>query len=123
MHDIEKEKWCTDVKEISKLDFNNLCKTECKAECFLWKVNNGQHRSLLAQLRCGVLPLKLETGRYLNIPRDLRLCVLCSANSIESEVHFLLHCFKYQEIRTAFYNNVSSVFPHYLCVIQIKSNC
>ena len=36
-----------------------------------------QERSILAQLRCGVLPLHIEIGRFRNIPREKRTCSMC----------------------------------------------
>ena len=30
-----------------------------------------KHRSAIAKCRCGVAPLRLETGRYENLPEDL----------------------------------------------------
>ncbi len=32
------------------------------------------HRSAMAKFRCGVAPLKIETGRYENIPLEARIC-------------------------------------------------
>ena len=59
------------------------------------------HRSLLAQLRSGILPLRLETGRFQNIRDENtghfqklkveeRVCTLCNLNCIEDEIHFVL---------------------------------
>ena len=49
-------------------------------------------RSLLSQLKLGILPLKIETDRYQGIPEHLRLCQVCNSGSIENEYHFLFHC-------------------------------
>ena len=66
-------------------------------------------RSLLAQFRTGVLPLRIETGRFhltkdpvtklyrkLNI--EERTCLICNSNAIEDEV---------------LYNNVKSEIQHF----------
>ena len=37
-------------------------------EPYVYKVFNRAHRSILAQFRNGILPLKIETGRYTQIP-------------------------------------------------------
>ena len=42
-------------------------------------------RSMLAQLRCGILPLRIETGRYTGEPADSRLCIFCDSSEIENE--------------------------------------
>ena len=56
------------------------------------KANVAKHkRSLICQLRLGILPLALETGRYQKIPAAERVCKLCN-NAVETEIHFLFHC-------------------------------
>ena len=59
-------------------------------------------RSLLARLRCGTLPLSIETGRYRQIPRDDRLCSSCNTRSIETEEHFLFECSKFADYRAQY---------------------
>ncbi len=49
-------------------------------------------RSLISQLRLGILPLRIETGRYSNLREADRICQLCSANQVENESHFLFQC-------------------------------
>ena len=56
-------------------------------------------RSLFAQLRIGILPLKIETGRFTNIPVDNRICVYCDSGEIEDEFHFVLSCEFYVDFR------------------------
>ena len=40
----------------------------------------------------GILPLSIETGRYIRKALNERLCMLCNQNAIEDEHHFLLSC-------------------------------
>ncbi len=56
-------------------------------------------RSLISQLRLGVLPLRIETGRFVRLPEADRLCQVCSDNKIENEYHFLFECAEYTEYR------------------------
>ena len=49
-------------------------------------------RSALARLYSGNLPLRIETGRYRNIPRPERLCVFCDSGHVEDEIHFITEC-------------------------------
>ena len=71
---------------------------------------------MLAKLRLGCLPVRLETGRY-SIPRlteEERVCLVCrdslvdvqqdpegpaGAGPVESEVHFLFDCEPYRHER------------------------
>ena len=65
----------------------------------------------LVQLRAGCLPIEIELGRYLHIPRNERLCKQCSMGTVESEKHFLFHCTKYHVLRQDFTRAISGVCP------------
>jgi hypothetical protein len=56
-------------------------------------------RSAYTKLRCGVLPLAIETGRYTRTPLEQRLCTLCNLEKVENEVHFLIECPMYVDLR------------------------
>ena len=75
---------------------------------------NRQHRSALAKFRCGVAPLKIETGRYERIPHDQRFCFSC-ANKVEDEIHVLTECPLYDDLRHVLYQKAadsSGTFIH-----------
>ena len=61
-------------------------------------------RSLMAQCRIGILPLKIETGRFSRTPLEARICNLCKIE-IENEIHFLCVCPIYTQIRNKLYKN------------------
>jgi hypothetical protein len=63
-------------------------------------------RSLLSQFRCGILPLRVETGRYVGEPVETRLCKFCNLNTVEDEKHFLLSCELYDVIRQNVYSDI-----------------
>ena len=56
-------------------------------------------RSLISQLRLGVLPLRIETGRYTRLEVHERLCELCNNGQVEDEAHFLFECDMYNNLR------------------------
>ena len=56
-------------------------------------------RSLLAQIKMGILPLKLETQRYQGLPPEKRLCTLCNMQTPEDELHFLFNCPSLETVR------------------------
>ena len=63
--------------------------------------------SLLAQFRCGILPLRIETGRYVGEkPNERRLRKICDSQQIEDETHFLLHCPFYSVLRNTLFSSV-----------------
>ena len=57
------------------------------------------HRSTLAKFRCGVAPLNIELGRYCGTPLERRLCLACSNDAIEEEVHVFIECPAYDVVR------------------------
>ncbi len=61
------------------------------------------NRSLLAKLLCGILPLEVETGRYIDVKKEFRFCTVCKTRKVEDEYHFLFSCRALQEERSAYY--------------------
>lgn len=59
-------------------------------------------RALFTQLRLGVLPLEIETGRYHSIPLDDRICKLCN-NGVEDPIHFICLCPTYNTYRNVLF--------------------
>ena len=78
---------------ISFKDYDNLSPHIGKALSFI-------ERKTLSKLRLGILPLRLETGRFQRplIPEDQRLCY-CKSGETESEQHILFHCKIYDNLR------------------------
>ena len=60
-------------------------------------------RSLFAQFRLGVLPLRIETGRFQNLPCEQRICQLCDLHKVEDEFHFIMECIIYQDLRNTLF--------------------
>ena len=67
---------------------------------------------MLAKIRCGVLPLHIETGRYLGTPEEERICFHC-ANTVESEEHFLISCDLYVDLRIELFANACDINPNF----------
>ena len=63
-------------------------------------------RSTMCQLRSGILPLRIETGRYIGEPAEKRLCRFCPQNSVENETHFTLYCNLYDELRQTTFGEI-----------------
>ena len=66
-------------------------------------------RSLCAQIRGGILPLNIETGRYVGLEEDERICQMCELNEIENEYHFVLYCPFYCKVREELFNSINYV--------------
>ena len=59
----------------------------------------------MAQLRSGILPLEIETGRFRNVQVDNRFCFHCKT-IVEDELHFVLSCPLYREARQQLMDHV-----------------
>jgi len=75
----------------NKLPTYSQFKTEFCAEAYCKVIVPLSHRSTLSKFRCGVAPIRIETGRYGNLPLNERKCYFF--DSIEDEVHVLFRLF------------------------------
>ena len=78
----------------------HLCnlKKEICTERYLHEIKNPSFRQSVTKLRLSNHSLNIETGRYKNLPKQLRCCPFCPS-SIEFEVHFLIECNTYNTLR------------------------
>ena len=83
--------WHDEVLSKAKLCTYRLMKQTFETESHL-KVNVPKWKhGLMSQLRCGVLPLELETARFKGLPPEECTCRLCNKEP-ETELHFLFDC-------------------------------
>lgn len=112
--DREKRQWNADLADSAKLRTYRLCKNDWGEESYLKVKLTRQQRSLFTQLRCGILPLHIETGRY--GPKPLtpqeRICNLCQ-NEPETEFHFLFKCDSYSQLRYELYSSIELIIPEF----------
>ncbi len=66
-------------------------------EPYVYPYMSRSQRSLLAQLRIGVLPLKIETVRQYNVKVEDRICELCDLD-VEDENHVVCSYPTYADI-------------------------
>ena len=91
--------WFANISNSSKLEYYCQFKTEFKMEKYVECISNDKLRSELAAFRLSAHNLDIERGRHINVPRENRICRLCSMSMVESEFHFLLVCPRYSYIR------------------------
>ena len=107
------ELWKTDIVQVPKLRTYCTFKSEYNTEPYVRCIWKRSHRSLMAQFRSGILPLRIETGRYQNIPREFRLCLMCNENVCEDETHFMFDCALYDNIRCNYFSKLTEYFPDF----------
>ena len=81
----------------NKLRTYRLFKNTFTVEPYCTMILSFCHRSAFSKFRCGVAPIRLETGRYENLPISERKCPFC--NSVEDECHVIVDCNLYNDIR------------------------
>ena len=103
MHVSYKTFWRNNItsKNINRLEFYGKIKSELRFEEYL-NIPNFEIRKTIAKLRCSDHQLEIEKGRHKKIPREDRLCKLCSNKVVETEEHFLLQCSFYDALKAGY---------------------
>ena len=125
----EKDKWCNNVLNDhgnvngSKLRLYRSYKKDILVETYVTTRMPFAHRKNLAMLRCGSLPIMVELGRRQKVPLGERLCTLCN-NDIEDEVHLLLQCPIYDDLRQNVIGllNPDLCFKDQFCSLMTNTN-
>ena len=78
-------------------------------------MNKFKHRRALTRFRVSSHSLEIENGRHCKpkIPVDQRLCKCCTSQSIEDEVHFLIQCELYADLRQELLTKISGVCDNF----------
>ena len=61
--------------------------------------------------------LRIEIDRYDDIPKipeNLRICHFCSSNKVEHDIHFLLECNFYSNLRKHFFQDVEAKYSKFV---------
>ena len=102
----------------SKLRAYRLIKHDVTVcEPYLALITNPKARSALTKFRLSDHKLHIESGRHCNPPKPVeeRLCKICNNQVVEDEIHFLLNCSHYCDLRSPLMQQavtLSQNFPH-----------
>ena len=76
-----------DIK--TKLEHYN----KLEEKSYVSSCKNRNYRSVITKLLSSTFnKIKVDSGRYRNIPKDKHLCQRCDCGSIDDELHVLLYC-------------------------------
>ena len=109
LNNIQQNDWRINVQNKPKLRFYSKFKSDYEPEVYIKMNLDKNERSLLAQLRLGILPLHIETGRYNQTAVEDRLCNICNSNEVEDEAHFLFNCSAYTHNRSLLFETLPQV--------------
>ena len=88
-----------------KLRTYRMFKIRYEMEPYLCFLNNPQYRHYLARFRCSAHKLLVETGRYIGLEFNQRICPHCMED-VETEMHFACSCPMYNSLRKNMYDTV-----------------
>ena len=108
LHEKYRVEWKNDLVNYPKLRTYRLIRSEFECEKYVDINLNLNEQSVLAQFRCGILLLRIETGRFVGEAEQDRLCKLCHENCVENEIHFLMSCNFYNEIRAQYFHDIDN---------------
>ena len=92
------DKWLNSVSQSNKGLFYKEYKTELKFEYYLVEMDVSL-RYFLVKFRTSNHRLHIEEGRFNQIARADRKCLVCDSNDIGNEYHYICICPKFDEIR------------------------
>ena len=129
--EINQNRWQVECHSKPKLRTYINFKQHYMTETYVKSYLSRQQRSLLAQFRTGILPLRLETGRFHNARdhttgkiRKLavheRTCLICYSDYVEDEFHFVFNCNKYSLPRLFLFQQISAIKPDFLFVSDVE---
>ena len=119
------EYWKNKINSSSRLVFYSKIKQNYERDPFLNEIKNYDVKRTYYKFRTSNHSLYIETGRYCNpiVPRENRLCAFCNANETEDEMHFLLKCSLYDDLRRKFFKRLKAVsdvdFTDYVNTIDL----
>ena len=96
------QSWYSNINNSQRLAAYSRFKHSFNLELYLDIIYDRQFKVILTSFRLSSHRLKIEKGRYFNIPKRERKCKFCSQNTLENEYHFLLVCPLYKDFRRKF---------------------
>jgi hypothetical protein len=112
-------------QDTGKLSTYRRLKCHFVFENYLDQVSIRQHRVALTRLRVSAHQLNIERGRYSKpiTPREKRFCAFCVKQSnlvVEDELHFLLVCPEYADMRCELYNCVDKTCQYFSTMSDVN---
>ena len=109
-----KTHWENEVKNTvkhPKLRTYNLYKTSHEKEPCVFENFDNMYKRCISKFRVSSHRLRIETGRYENLPIEERLCVYCTGEHIDDEIHLLTECKYHNEERKLLFECAKQNIP------------
>ena len=89
-----------------------MYKSEIEIENYIKTRTNYNHQKAMSKLRLSDHKLQIDVGRHSKTPTEARICQFCQLG-IENEIHLLLNCPLYHELREKLFNKLTLTIPHF----------
>ena len=96
----------------NKLRTYSLFKSSFCVEKYCTLIMPTSHRAAFSKFRCGVAPIRIETGRYEGLPTYDLICPFC--NLVEDEMHVLMDCDLYADLRQTLIDRAIKLCPVFI---------
>ena len=91
--------WNSNFRNSKKLGLYDSIKENYELEDYLTSIRHFEQRRYFTKMRISNHKLAIETGRYIKLRTEERLCVFCNQNQVETEEHMLLNSPFYFNLR------------------------
>ena len=91
LNDIYSQNLLSEIFENSHSTTYRIFKQNFHFEKYLIELPKRE-RIILCKFRCSNHKLPIVSGRYSNVPRDMRICTLCNMKVMGDEFHYLFQC-------------------------------
>ena len=106
--------------QTNKLRFYKTFKHDLSREPYLSVINDFQLRKNITKFRCSDHKLEIEVGRHKKLKVEERICKVCDANIVETELHFLTCCPLYEDLRIRYFGNSLKDHNEWLNTLRCK---
>ena len=120
LSDIYKQKWSDEVFNNSKCMMYRIIKSEHVFDKYL--LSNFNIRATLCKFRSGNHKLPIVKGRYENINRAERFCLLCNQEEIGDEYHYLFVCPHFNNERKTYLKRYFYTQPNTVKMYELFNN-
>ena len=109
--------WVEQIPLYVKAGAYKLFKNRVGIEDYLVDITNRRHKVIYTKFRLSDHSLMIEEGRRKRpkIPRDERICLLCT-EEVENEIHFLIKCPSKSIERNLLFTEISKTVPSFSCL-------
>ena len=103
------------------LNLYRAIKSDFGFETYLDKLASRKLRTVVTKLRVSGHSLRVQTGRYDRLERNMRVCQICNSHELEDEYHFVFNCQPYHLLRNRYIKTYFRTRPSMYKFIDLLS--